>query len=67
MSKETESQSTKPAPEKGVVSTKPKESRAMTIATNVNKVLSSNKASRTELAGAFNLKDGELIKVERQS
>tara|TARA_Y100000588_G_scaffold383829_1_gene473947 strand:- start:2518 stop:2721 length:204 start_codon:yes stop_codon:yes gene_type:complete len=67
MSKQTESQSSKPAEDKGVVNKPPKMSRAMTIATNVNKVLSSNKACRTELAGAFNLKDGELIKVESKS
>ena len=67
MSKQTESQSTKPAPEKGVVITQPKVSRAMAIANNVNKVLSSNKANREELAGSFNLKDSELIKVESQS
>jgi hypothetical protein len=67
MSKQTESQSTKKVPERGVVITEPKISRAMAIANNVNKVLSSNKASRTELAGAFNLKDGELIKVESKS
>lgn len=67
MSKQTEMQSTKPAHEKGVVITQPKVSRAMAIANNVNKVLSSNKAARTELAGAFNLKDGKLIKVEVKS
>ncbi|BDF94313.1 MULTISPECIES: hypothetical protein [Pseudoalteromonas] len=64
MSKQTEPQSSKPAEETGVVSTTPKKSRAMTIAQNVNQALASAKGNRDEIAGAFNLKSGELIKVE---
>jgi len=67
MSKQTEPQSTKPAEQKAVVNTAPKKSRAMTIAENVNQVLASTKGNRDELAGAFNLKSGELIKVESKS
>lgn len=67
MSKQTEQQSTKHAEQKAVVNTGPKKSRAMTIAENVNQVLASTKGNRDELAGAFNLKSGELIKVESKS
>ena len=67
MSKQTEPQSSKPAEEKGVVITTPKKSRAMTIAENVNQVLASANGNRDEIAGAFNLKSGELIKVEVKS
>ncbi|TVU86097.1 hypothetical protein FQP85_03200 [Pseudoalteromonas neustonica] len=67
MSKQTEQQSSKPADKTGVVITTPKKSRAMTIAQNVNQVLASAKGNRDEIAGAFNLKSGELIKVEVKS
>lgn len=36
----------------------------MVIVNNVNKVFLSNKVNWEELVGLFNLKDGELIKVE---
>lgn len=64
MSKQTEPQPTKPAEQKAIVNTMPKKSRAMTIAENVNQALASAKGNRDEIAGAFNLKSGELIKVE---
>ena len=67
MSKQTEQQSNKTAEEKDVVITTPKKSRAMTIAENVNQALASAKGNRDEIAGAFNLKSGELIKVESKS
>ncbi|ASM54108.1 hypothetical protein PNIG_a2046 [Pseudoalteromonas nigrifaciens] len=64
MSKKTEPQLTKPAEQKADVNIKPKMSRAMTIAQNVNQTLANAKGNRDELAGAFDLKSGELIKVE---
>ncbi|MEM5546996.1 hypothetical protein [Pseudoalteromonas fuliginea] len=64
MSKQTEPQSSKPAEQKAEVNVKPKMSRAMTIAKNVNQALAKAKGNRDEIAGAFNLKSGELIKVE---
>ncbi|ATG58226.1 MULTISPECIES: hypothetical protein [Pseudoalteromonas] len=67
MSKQTEPQSSKPAEQQADVNIKPKMSRAMTIAENVNQVLASAKGNRDEIAGAFNLKSGELIKVETKS
>ncbi|KPH64159.1 hypothetical protein [Pseudoalteromonas porphyrae] len=66
MSKQTESQSTEPAEQKQAY-TAPKKSHAMTIAQNVNQVLASTKGNRDEIAGAFNLKSGELIKVEQSA
>ncbi|ATG77651.1 hypothetical protein [Pseudoalteromonas sp. 1_2015MBL_MicDiv] len=64
MSKQTESQPTKPAEQQADVNIKPKKSSAMTIAQNVNQALAKAKGNRDEIAGAFNLKSGELIKVE---
>ena len=67
MSKQTEPQSSKPAEQQAGVNIKPKMSRAMTIAQNVNQALAKAKGNRDEIAGAFNLKSGELIKVENKS
>lgn len=67
MSKQTEPQSSKPAEQQADVNIKPKMSLAMTIAQNVNQALAKAKGNRDEIAGAFNLKSGELIKVENKS
>ena len=67
MSKQTEPQSSKTAEQQADINIKSKMSRAMTIAQNVNQALAKAKGNRDEIAGAFNLKSGELIKVESKS
>jgi|TARA_R110000851_G_scaffold158526_2_gene301580 hypothetical protein len=64
MSKKTEPQLTTTTDSKAVEPKAPAMSRAMTIAQNVNQTLANAKGNRDELAGAFDLKSGELIKVE---